>query len=207
VGHEVLDPDAGHDHAEGEREVPVDEQVVALVDVCAAVVSAPVQAAVVIVGLVQSLLALVRGDVEVVPPQRGGDDEPDDSDRDRRCAPLPVVDSRRRTPDGLAEDKDDQQPGPLRQVARCAAAAGPRTRCDDRGGGIDGNGDFPQPITTPPPRRRLPRWSGSRRGPRRDRAGRPGGLRVRLRRRLVPPVDRADGPASGCCRRRCRCVL
>jgi hypothetical protein len=85
VGHEVLEPDTGHHDAKGEREVPVHEQIVGLVGAHTRVVPVLVGAVVIIV-LLQPLLTAVRGDVEVVPPQRDGDDEPDHADGDRQAA-------------------------------------------------------------------------------------------------------------------------
>ena len=101
VHDEALDTDPGDDDARGQRQVPVDEQVVPFVGGRAAAFRVGV------LGVVELLLAVLGGDVEVVPPQGRGDDETGDPDGDGGCGPANVVHPGRGAADRLPENQDD----------------------------------------------------------------------------------------------------
>ena len=63
----------------------------------------------VVVAFLEVFGAAGGADVEVVPPQRGGDEESEDGDHDRGGGPLRVVHAGDRRADCLSEDEDHEQ--------------------------------------------------------------------------------------------------
>lgn len=135
---EVLDADSGHDDAESEGQVAVYEQVMSFVGSC------PVP--LIVVAPLQGSGAARGGGVEVVPPPRGGEDEPRDADGERGSDPHGVVHASGRASHGLPENQDDKQSEPFREMFHLQREMIVAPGGDDGAGSVGGNRNGPQPV-------------------------------------------------------------
>lgn len=110
VQDELFESDAGEHDAERGGQVPVDEQVVPLVQPLLLGLGVWVR----VFGTLQDSGADGAAHIEVHPPAGSRDDEPEHCHEDGTAGPLRLVDTGHDRRGHLAQDEDDQQPEAFR---------------------------------------------------------------------------------------------